>query len=282
MARVRGRKQASMRQLSLAFPNRWGGARKGAGRKAGVRPKTPHRSRPQHCARHPLHVTLRSGFRQLRSQRVVAALQGALRRSARKAPERFRVVQFSVQSDHLHLLVEAQDRAAVSKGMQGLAISMARRVNRLLGRRGPLWADRFHARALASPRAVRNAMVYILANFRKHARRVFPAGIDRFSSAAWFDGWLLTPSQRRRLEHIAGLAPPLRDARQAHSQHVSRPLREEHAAHLARPEVSTRTVLVASDSASASCVVPARTWLARTGWQRHGLISLSEQPVRPA
>ena len=238
-----------MRQLSLAFPNRWGGARKGAGRKAGVRPKTPHRYRPQHCARHPLHVTLRSGFRQLRSQRVVAALQGALRRSARKAPERFRVVQFSVQSDHLHLLVEAQDRAAVSKGMQGLAISMARRVNRLLGRRGPLWADRFHARALASPRAVRNAIVYILANFRKHARRVYPAGIDRFSSAAAFDGWLLTPSQRHTLEHIASRAPPTDGA---------------------------------SEREFASCVAPSRTWLARVGWRRHGLISLSEQPVRPA
>jgi putative transposase len=122
----------------------------------------------------------------MRTQRVFAALTQALRRSAQRAPERFRVVQFSIQADHVHLLVEATGKAALSRGVQGLCISMARRVNRVLGRRGRFWADRFHARSLESPRSVRNALVYILANFRKHARRRFAAGIDCFSSAAFF------------------------------------------------------------------------------------------------
>jgi putative transposase len=129
-----------------------------------------HRARPPHAERHPLHVTLRARFRGMRTQRVFAALTQALRRSAQRAPERFRVVQFSIQADHVHLLVEATGKAALSRGVQGLCISMARRVNRVLGRRGRFWADRFHARSLESPRSVRNALVYILANFRKHAR----------------------------------------------------------------------------------------------------------------
>jgi putative transposase len=190
-------------QLLLVFPNRWGGARRGAGRKPGPRPKTAHRSRPAHRGWQPVHVTLRSGFRRLRSERIFGALQQAFRRSLQRAPAHFRVLQFSIQSDHVHLIVEAANMQALSRGMQGLSISIARRVNRLLGRRGRFWVDRFHARALESPRSMRNALVYVLANFRKHAARRYPAGIDRFSSAPLFDGWLLTLRQRTAIDRVA-------------------------------------------------------------------------------
>jgi len=69
------------------------------------------------------------------------------------------VLQFSVQRDHIHLLVEAPDGRALSRGLQGLAIRIAKGVNRILGRRGRVWADRFHARALRTPREVRNALI---------------------------------------------------------------------------------------------------------------------------
>jgi REP element-mobilizing transposase RayT len=99
----------------------------------------------------------------------------------------FRIVHFSVQDNHLHLIVEARDSAALSRGVQGFAIRVARRVNGLLGIRGSFWGDRFHSRELASPRAVRNAIVYVLMNAKKHGFRIAKA--DRLSSAAWFDGF---------------------------------------------------------------------------------------------
>jgi len=263
MSRVRVRGRKSVRQLALSFPNRWGGARKGAGRKAGPRPNVGHRTRPAHRERHPLHVTLRARLRSMRSERVAGALVQALRRSAQR-PARFRVVQFSIQSDHIHLLVEAADKVALSRGIQGLSISMARRVNRLLGRRGQFWADRFHARSLESPRAVRNALVYILANFRKHSCGSPPQGIDCFSSAPFFEGWLVTPRQRDAIQCVAlrirGAPPVLR-------------------ARLRGGAVTFRSA--ASRASQASCIVPARTWLAGVGWRRTGLISLSERPAKP-
>ncbi|MEW6272832.1 MAG: transposase [Thermodesulfobacteriota bacterium] len=181
-----------MREAQLALPlagrPRWGGARRGAGRKLdpGRRPSVPHRARPRHDARHPALVTLRAqrGVAWLRSptayRAMVAALSGASRGD-------FRVAHYTVQSDHVHLIVEAEDRDALSRGMRGLAIRCALAVNRALRRTGALWADRYHASALRTPRAVRNALVYVLANARKHLGAV--AGLDPCSSARWFDGF---------------------------------------------------------------------------------------------
>jgi REP element-mobilizing transposase RayT len=112
-----------------------GGARVGAGRpklRAQLR-STAHRARPMHRAAQPVHVTLRSSCRSLRSQYVARTVLQALRDSQRDS---FRIVQYSVQENHLHLLVEASDRTALSSGMRGLAVRMAKRVNRVLFRRG--------------------------------------------------------------------------------------------------------------------------------------------------
>lgn len=93
----------------------------------------------------------------------------------------------------VHLLVEATDRVALARGLQGLAIRLARRVNRACGRSGRLWADRYHARVLRTPREVRNALCYVLQNARRHtdvARGIIaPGWIDPRSSGRWFDGW---------------------------------------------------------------------------------------------
>lgn len=175
-------------QLLLPLKAR-GGARKGAGRKrASSRANTPHRARPEHKAAHPLHVTLRAGLRPLRSQHVFPTIRRALSGASSAT---FRVVHYSVQLDHLHLIVEASNKSALSRGMRGLVIRLARRVNQLLMRKGSLWADRWHGRALTSPRQVRNAFVYVLGNFRKHAPKSLAPGMDPFSSAEYFDGWRL-------------------------------------------------------------------------------------------
>jgi hypothetical protein len=128
------------------------------------------------------------GLPSLRFDAVFAALRAAL---ARASCGRFRVNHFSVQADHLHLIVEASSREALIRGLQGMAGRAARAVNRCLRRTGKVWSGRYHARRLASPREVRNAIVYVLFNFRKRLRAA--RGIDPCSSAAWFDGWSEPP-----------------------------------------------------------------------------------------
>ncbi|HEX7125604.1 MAG TPA: transposase [Thermodesulfobacteriota bacterium] len=117
--------------------------------------------------------------------RAFAALREAIRLAQRERA--FRICHFSVQSNHIHLLVEATDRQALSRGVQGLVIRMARAVNRALQQRGKVWGDRYHRRDLATPREVRNALVYVLNNFRKHGAP--PRVVDPCSSARWF-GWV--------------------------------------------------------------------------------------------
>jgi REP element-mobilizing transposase RayT len=177
------------RQLELPLAATWGGKRAGAGRKpaVGLR-RVEHRMRPKHSAAHPLHVTLRSVLRSLRHPFVFPTVRGAIRSVRGARTETFRVVEFSVQSNHVHLLVEADDSKALRAGVQSLVIRITLRVNRLLMRRGKVWADRFHARSLTSPREVRRALLYVLANFRKHTPGTAVA-LDPCSSALDFDGF---------------------------------------------------------------------------------------------
>jgi len=147
-----------------------------------------HRRRPEHKARIPLHVTLRAhnGLPHFRAEALVRGIRNVVAASNRAA---FRVVHFSVQDNHLHLIVEAHDKQALSHGMQWLAARAARTLNDLIGIRGRVWRERYHAHALTSPREVRNTIVYVLMNARKHGE-VLASGIDAFSSAPWFDGFV--------------------------------------------------------------------------------------------
>ena len=136
----------------------------------------------------PLHVTLRVAEHvwNLRSRRSFRVIEAALRTGA----DRFgvRAVQFSVQGNHIHLLVEAPDRVALAKAMKGLSVRLAKGLNRLMGRAGRVFADRFHSHLLATPSEVRRAMDYIRNNARKHAAewgdRYPTTYVDPYSSDA--------------------------------------------------------------------------------------------------
>lgn len=211
------------RQFALNIRT-WGGRRRGAGRKPTAdRHSTPHRKRATHDPHCPVHVTLRArrGLSSLRDDGIFCAVRGAFAAASRNG---FRLLHYSVQSDHLHLVVEADEPTRLSRGVQGLAIRVARAINRVLCRHGHVWGGRFHAHTLHTPREVRNALVYVLNNCRKHLRAL--VGMDPRSSAAWFDGW------------------------------------------------ETTTAVPAQDAA----VVAARTWLARIGWRRQGLLKIDEAP----
>ncbi|HEX4386480.1 MAG TPA: transposase [Myxococcales bacterium] len=135
----------------------------------------PHLERPEFAARHPVHITqrMRPGVGHLRTQSRLAVIRGALG----DASGRFgmQVVHFSVQGNHLHLIIEAESKEALSKSMKGLAVRIAVRLNQLIGRRGTVFADRYHAHVLTSPREVANTVRYVLQNYRKHAREQLPA-----------------------------------------------------------------------------------------------------------
>jgi putative transposase len=147
----------------------------------------PHCEREELSARHPVHVTvrLRAGLPSLRRD----AARAAIERSFRAAQERvgFRLAEYSLQTNHVHLIAEASDKNALSRGMQGLLVRVARALNRLWAREGSVFSDRYHARQLRTPREVRTALVCVIQNARHHGLRIL--GIDPFSSGRWFDGW---------------------------------------------------------------------------------------------
>jgi len=180
---------SSNKQLELPLPSRHGGARKGAGRPR-LPPHarhTPHRSRARHRKANPVHVTLRARLSSLRTEMLSRTVLAAARASNR---DWFRITHYSIQENHIHLIVEATDTASLSSGMRGLMVRTALRVNRRLGRRGQFWADRWHGASLGSLRQVRNALVYVIQNRRKHASRSNSRpSLDPLSSAEWFDGF---------------------------------------------------------------------------------------------
>ncbi len=172
-------------------------------------------------------------YKALREATTTALLRGT-----------FRIVHFSIQATHVHAIVEADDRMALARGMQGFQISAARHINAEISkrtgvkRRGKVFADRYHARVLKTPREVRNAVAYVLNNWRHHNedRAKFARGwkIDPYSSGSQFGGW-------KELEESAFLFP---------RRETYDPL----------------------------CVCLPKTWLLKTGWRRHGLIKAFEVP----
>jgi REP element-mobilizing transposase RayT len=165
----------------------------------------------------------------LRTRRLLAELERSWREVRERA--RFRIVHYSVQGNHVHLLVEAASAGDLACGLKSVVARFARAVNRVFRRAGKVLADRCHVHVLRTPREVRNAIAYVLLNARRHlakAGRRIPriSAIDSASSGRWFEGWAWAPE------------PP-----------ADRP-----------------------------AVAPARTWLLRTGWRRHGLIRPDEIP----
>jgi len=204
------------RQIRFEF-NTWGGKRKGAGRKrSGPKPRVPHLQRPALAARYPVHLTqdVVEGLPSLREPRCIKVIWRAIADSAHR--QDFRVTQFSVQDNHLHLMAEAHNKKALSRGMQGLKVRIAKRLNKRLGRTGPVFADRYHSRILRSPREVYFALRYVLCNSAKHLSehgwRCEDLMFDSCSSAAYFDGWKRGWSMERFRDQGPG-PPPVAPAR---------------------------------------------------------------------
>jgi REP element-mobilizing transposase RayT len=208
-----------------------GGWRPGAGRKAGPNPRVGHRARHHFASSLPCHVTLKAvpGLPSLRRADVVREVVASFRKGCERGS--FRLLEFSIQDDHLHAIVEADGPEALGRGMKSLAARFARAVNRTLGRRGRVVRDRYHLHVLRTVREVRNAIRYVLLNARKHLAKLgrpLPrvAQVDPASSGPWFAGW------RPGIRLPEAIGPPP--------------------------------------------VATPRTWLAREGWRRLGLLDPAE------
>jgi REP element-mobilizing transposase RayT len=237
-----GRPRKHHVQQSFEFKSH-GGKRAGAGRpRKGKRSSERHEKREPHDRRHPVHVTIRvvPGLGTLRKRHYYKAIRWAT--IAVAAHARFRIVHFSIQSNHMHLLVEATSQRALARGMKGFQISAAKHINRTIGerngeprRRGQVFADRYHKHELTSPREVRHALAYVLNNWRRHgedATRTWK--LDPYSTAVDFGGWKElgdSPFLYRTPPTYEGLV-------------VWRP----------------------------------RTWLLQKGWSKHGQLSVYEVP----
>jgi len=184
----------------------WGGARNGAGRKK-LRAKSnvPHRKRPKHSRSNPVHATLRAirGLPSLRMKPAFAIIRTALKDCAER--EGFRINCYSVQRDHLHLIVEADDKRTLASGLKSFEIRVAHRLNAFFHRRGAVFGDRYHAHELKNPREVRNALRYVMLNWAKHSAQ---RGFDPYSSALAFDGWKPPHLMRLIAPREVCVAPP--------------------------------------------------------------------------
>jgi putative transposase len=170
------------KQLSLRLPHR-GGKRAGAGRKArGPRPLVSHKARPRFDKPAAVHVTLRVATHvwNLRSRRCFRVIEICLEDARERSG--LRIIEFSVMGNHLHMLAEADSNLALSRGMQGLGVRIARAMNRLMGRRGAVFADHYHSRLLDSPSKLVNAIAYVLGNAAHHYGT---EGTDAFCSSAY-------------------------------------------------------------------------------------------------
>ncbi len=184
-SRINDGNRNNVQQLSLF---RRGGEREHAGRKpVGERPLIAHAPRERVTRHKPVLVTTKlvEGLPSLRRERTLVLLRDTLAAGADKFG--FRLVEYSIQSTRLHLIVEAEDAHALGRGMKGLLVRLAKALNKAWERTGRVIGDRYHALVLNSPSAVRRNLVYALQNARKHGARIL--GIDAYSSGPWFEGW---------------------------------------------------------------------------------------------
>ncbi len=145
-----------------------------------------HAKRPMVKSGTPVHITLklRKGVANLRSREVFAGFKISARGAARFD---FKIIHFSIQADHVHVVAEAASNKALAQGMRSFGGRLGKWVRRIVGGVGPVFAGRYHVNVLANPTKMKNALAYVLQNHAHH-RKVLKH-LDEFSSAVYFSQW---------------------------------------------------------------------------------------------
>ena len=178
--------------MSLSARGVWGGMRAGAGRPKGrSNHYVPHITRPKVTRHKAVHVTMKrvAGLPSMRRPRAYGVIREIFVKE--KARKGFRLVHYAVRGNHMHLICEGDTTMALSRGIQRVASTIARKLNKLFRRRGRFFADRFHGRVLTDARDVKHVLRYVLLNEHKDkaARGIVVDGFDPYSSSQYFDGW---------------------------------------------------------------------------------------------
>ena len=148
--------------------------------------RVPHEKRPQHYGMSHVIWRLKEGMPEMRKPKVLRVLEGAFRAGKRKGE--FRLIAYSIQDTHLHMIVEGRKIEEVSRGMQGLGVRITKALNKLWERsgQGSVFRERFKLVALRDYKQITAALNYVLNNALKH-RSKWPDGRpDRYSSAPWY------------------------------------------------------------------------------------------------
>ena len=165
-----------MGQLKLnIYRGKKGGRRPGSGRKRKHSPGVAHREREKVSSRFPLHINFKVRI-SIRNKSCLAVLKKAIKNARSHG---LRIIHFSLQSNHVHLLIEACDNAVLTKGMRSLTISFAKGV-----KSGGIQLERYHLHVLKSLREVKNAYHYVVLNQAKHSG-LKRAQVDQYSSLGW-------------------------------------------------------------------------------------------------
>lgn len=244
-----------MKQLSFKKTAGWGGRRRGAGRKNLSR-TVNHMARPRVDHKKPLHITMRLRDRlpNLRTHRLLKAFKTSARGAT---PYGLRVVHFSLLSNHLHLIVEADNNQALGDGMRSLGGRFGRIIRKEAAtdrtQNGAVFAGRYHLHVLKTPREMKHALEYVLLNRAKHDK--YLEHLDRFSSASRFPDWKLLLGRRFTAlirSQIEDRAEEMNELRGEKSRKIQRfPDRE-----------------VKANTAASDYICPPQSWLCRVGWQR--------------
>lgn len=259
--------RSKAKQASFGFTS-WGGKRAGAGRKPkGAVRLVSHRTRPRLKHYTPALVTLRlrADLPSLRDYGVLAVVKDARQKSA---CEDFRIVHFSIQSNHLHLIVEAKGNAALSRGMRSFTVRLAKLLNREWRRKGRVFADRYHLQVITAPKQMRNALVYTLNNARKH-NSWCPKRPDPFSSGVDFEHWFEPRAEWDRDPSAQSSSP-------------KRPRRTPGMSSIEWFERANGFTREDRERARLRALLLPRTWLLTEGWMRYGSIGLLESPAERA
>ena len=173
-----------------------GGRRRGAGRKKTLAKSPNHVRRRDLDFRHPVHIALRCvrGAPRLRQHRMYQLVRRILAMYLELAD--FRIVHVSIQRNHFHFIVEAADKGALTRGMQSLVIRLAKAINHAWHRDGKLFAHRYSAKQITTGRYARNAIAYVLNNWRRHHEDFYEGAnqkefLDEYASGVSFDGWTM-------------------------------------------------------------------------------------------
>jgi len=194
------------KQLEFKKVKGWGGKRGGAGRpnRTGL---VSHGKRQPVDLKKPLHITLKlkKGVASLRSKQALKDFRFAVGQAKNFG---LYVIHFSLQSNHLHMIVEAKNSDCLAAGMKSLSGRLGKAIRKTVGGSGAVFSGRFHMHLLKSPTEMKRALEYVLLNTSKHFKLI--EHIDDFSSGYAFKEWRaligrrfgdLIEEQLKRLPH---------------------------------------------------------------------------------